>query len=176
MIHARWLKPVTKGRITSLYGKRNSPTAAASSYHKGIDIGVAEGTKVYPTANGVVAAIIYPNSPSNRCGGKKLYIWTVVQGKKYTYVYMHLMEIKVEVGQEVNTGQVVALSGGGPKANLTNKYSDNCTTGAHLHYGVAEGGWWGYDNKTYKLSYFNSHTINPPGFPGLYQWFYSRTS
>ena len=165
---------MVKGRITSLYGYRSAPTASVGTYHRGIDIGVAEGTSVYATANGIVGAIIYPNSPSNRCGGKKLYIWTVVQGKKYTYVYMHLMQINVNVGDKVYTNQVVALSGGGPKANQTNKYSDNCTNGAHLHYGVADGGWWGYDDRTYKLSYFNSHTMNPPGYPGLYQWFYSR--
>lgn len=173
--NAKWLKPVTKGRITSLYGPRTAPTKGASTYHKGVDIGVAEGTSVYPTANGVVAAIVYPTTQSNRCGGKKLYIWTVVQGKKYTYVYMHLLAIKVNVGDTVTTNQVVALSGGGPKANATNALSDTCSTGAHLHYGLADGGWWGYDDKNYKLSYFNSHTIQPPGYPGLYQWFYSRS-
>ena len=173
--NSRWLKPVSKGKITSLYGQRSAPTKGASTYHKGVDIGVSEGTNVYPTANGVVAAIIYPTNQSNRCGGKKLYIWTIVNGKKYTYVYMHLMAIKVNVGDTVTTNQVVALSGGGPKANLTNALSDTCTTGAHLHYGVADGGWWGYDDKNYKLSYFNSHTMQPPGYPGLYQWFYSRT-
>ena len=169
----RWLKPVTQGRITSLYGPRSAPTASSGNYHRGIDIGVVEGTKVYPTANGVVGAIVYPTK-DNRCGGKKLYIWTIVNGKKYTYVYMHLMEIKVSVGDTVTIDQVVALSGGGPKANLTNAYSDTCSTGAHLHYGLSDGGWWGSNNSNYRLSYFNSHTMNPPGFPGLYQWFYSR--
>ena len=168
-----WLKPVSKGKITSLYGYRSSPTANASSYHKGVDIGVSEGTSVYPTANGEVAAIVYPTTNATRCGGKKLYIWTYVNGKKYTYVYMHLMEIKVNVGDKVTTDMVVALSGGGPKANLTNKLSDNCTTGPHLHYGLASGGWYGYSKDT-PLSSFNSHTMNPPGYPGLYQWFYSR--
>lgn len=172
--NSKWLKPVTSGKITSLYGPRVAPTKGASTYHKGVDIGVAEGTKVYPTANGVVAAVVYPTA-GNRCGGKRLYIWTVVNGKKYTYVYMHLMEIKVKVGDNVTINQVVALSGGGPKANLTNAYSDTCTTGAHLHYGLASDGWWGSNDSNYRLSYFNSHTMTPPGYPGLYQWFYSRS-
>ena len=31
-------------KITSYFGKRQSPTQGASSYHKGIDIGAPEGT------------------------------------------------------------------------------------------------------------------------------------
>lgn len=164
-----WLKPLTKGRITSLYGKRTAPTAGASTYHKGIDIGVSEGTKVYPTANGVVGAIVERSS----CGGNMLYIWVTVNGKQYTTVFMHLLEIKVKVGDPVTVNQVVALSGGG--AHTASKYGgyDRCTTGAHLHYGLASGGWYG-SSKSTPLSSFNSHTMNPPGFPGLYQWFYSR--
>ena len=167
--NTRWLKPVTKGRITSLYGKRTAPTAGASTYHKGIDIGVSEGTPVYPTANGVVGAIVEKSS----CGGNMLYIWVTVNGKQYTTVFMHLLSINVKVGQEVNTGQIVAYSGGG--ASTASKYGgyDKCTTGAHLHYGLASGGWYG-SSKSTPLGSFNSNTMNPPGYPGLYQWFYSR--
>ena len=160
-----WLKPVTKGRITSLYGKRTSPTKRASSYHKGIDIGVSEGTPVYPTANGVVGAIVERSS----CGGNMLYIWVTVKGKQYTTVFMHLKSFApgIKVGSKVYTNQVVAYSGGGKS---TMGY-DQCTSGAHLHYGLASDGWYG-SNKS--LGSFNSHTMNPPGYPGIYQWFYSR--
>lgn len=168
----RWVKPVAKGRITSLYGKRKSPTAGASSYHRGIDIGVGEGTPVYPTAKGKVAAISLPTSSKNACGGKKLYIWVTVKGVQYTIVYMHLLSINTKVGADVDINTVVAYSGGGPRANATNAVKDPCSTGAHLHYGVAKG-WWGSDSK-HPLSSFNANTIAPPGFPGLYQWFYSR--
>lgn len=167
--NAGWLKPLPKGRITSLYGKRVAPTAGASTYHRGVDIGVGEGTPVYPTANGVVGAIVRRSS----CGGNMLYIWATVNNKPFTYVFMHLKSINVEVGQKVTVNQVVAYSGGG--ASTASKYGgyDRCTTGAHLHYGVAQGGFYG-SSKSTPLSAFNSHTINPPGYPGLYQWFYSR--
>ena len=167
--NTRWVKPVTQGRITSLYGKRTSPTAGASSYHRGIDIGVGEGTNVYPTANGIVGAIVRKSS----CGGNMLYIWVTVNGKQYTTVFMHLLSINVNVGDKVTINQVVAKSGGGK--STASKYGgyDRCTTGAHLHYGVASGGFYG-SSKATPLSSFNSHTIVPPGFPGLYQWFYSR--
>jgi len=135
-----WVKPVSKGRINSLYGYRSKPTANASSFHRGIDIGVSEGTKVYST------------------------------GKPYTIVFMHLLEIKVNVGDKVTTNTVIGLSGGGSTASRNGGY-DTCTTGAHLHYGVASGGFYGKD---VSLGKFNSNTMNPPGYPGLYQWFYTR--
>ncbi len=161
--NSSWLRPVSKAKITSLYGNRTSPTPGASSNHKGIDMAVSEGTKVYATAAGTVGAIVRRSS----CGGNMVYIWAYVNGKPYTYVFMHLLEIKVEVGQVVTTSDVVALSGGGK--STASKYGgyDRCTTGAHLHYGLASGGF-------YNSSNFNSHTINPPGYPGLYQWFYTR--
>lgn len=155
-----WLRPVSKGRITSLYGYRVKPTAGASSNHKGIDIGIKEGSKVYATANGKVEAIVWKSS----CGGNMVYISTYVKGKPYTYVFMHMLEIHVKVGQKVTVNDVVGLSGGGSTAKKNGGY-DRCTTGAHLHYGLAEG---------HYVSKFNSHTINPPGYPGLYQWFYTR--
>ncbi len=157
-----WLKPVAKGRITSLYGNRKAPTAGASSNHKGIDIGVAEGTPAYATANGTVGAIVRKSS----CGGNMVYVWVRVNGEPYTFVFMHLLEIKVSVGDAVNVNTVIGLSGGGSTAKKNGGY-DRCTTGAHLHYGLAKGGF-------YDSSNFNAHTINPPGYPGLYQWFYSR--
>ena len=157
-----WLKPVAKGRITSLYGNRTAPTAGASSNHKGIDIGVAEGTPAYATANGTVGAIVRKSS----CGGNMVYVWVRVNGEPYTFVFMHLLEIKVSVGDAVNVNTVIGLSGGGSTAKKKGGY-DRCTTGAHLHYGLAKGGF-------YDSSNFNAHTINPPGYPGLYQWFYSR--
>ena len=157
-----WLKPVSQGRINSVYGYRTSPTPGASSNHKGIDIGVAEGTPAYGTANGTVGAIVRGSS----CGGNMVFVWAYVNNKPYTYVFMHLLEIKVNVGDPVTINTVVGLSGGGSTASRNGGY-DKCTTGAHLHYGLAEGGF-------YDSSNFNAHTINPPGYPGLYQWFYSR--
>ncbi len=162
-----WLKPVPKGRINSTFGYRAQPTATASSYHRGVDIGVSEGTSVYATAAGSVGAIVRKSS----CGGNMVYIWAYVNGKPYTYVFMHLLEIKVSVGDKVGVNTIVGISGGGSTAKRNGGY-DTCTTGAHLHYGLAANGFFG--TKELPLSKFNSNAINPPGYPGLYQWFYSR--
>lgn len=163
-----WVKPVSQGRITSLYGYRLHPTQGVWKKHNGIDIAVSEGTKVYATAAGQVGAIVRKSS----CGGNMVYIWTYVNGKPYTYVFMHLLEIKVKVGDTVTIDTLVALSGGGSTASKNGGY-DTCTTGAHLHYGLSEGHHFGAANDL-ALSKFNSYLIEPPGYPGLYQWFYSR--
>ena len=159
-----WLKPVTKGRITSGFGGRNRPTPTASSNHKGIDIGVSEGTPVYPTAAGQVAAIVRKSS----CGGNMLYIWTNVNGKPYTYVYMHLKSIEVSVGEKVAVTDIVAYSGG-------RFYGyDRCTTGPHLHYGLSEGHHFGAPGDL-ALSKFNAYVIEPPGYPKVGGYFSGRS-
>ena len=40
--------------ITSYFGKRVSPTAGASNFHKGIDIGAPEGTNLYAISDGKI--------------------------------------------------------------------------------------------------------------------------
>ncbi len=161
-----WVKPISKGRITSLFGLRFHPTQHVWKNHNGIDIATAEGTKVYATAAGQVGAIV----EKSKCGGNMVYIWTYVNGKPYTYVFMHLLRINVKVGDKVDINTVVGLSGGGSTAKKNGGY-DTCTTGAHLHYGLSSGYHFGKDKP---LSKFNSYLIEPPGYPGLYQWFYSR--
>ena len=80
---------------------------------------------------GVVAAVKYRAS----CGGNQIYIHHTVNGKAYTTLFAHLLTINVKAGDKVTAGTIIAQSGGGPS---TWSY-DSCTTGAHLHYTVAEG-------------------------------------
>ena len=41
-------------RINSYFGKRNAPTAGASTFHKGIDIGAPEGTAFIAVTDGEI--------------------------------------------------------------------------------------------------------------------------
>lgn len=160
-----WLKPLPKGRINSLFGMRYHPTQKVWKLHSGVDIGGnSEGTKIYSTAAGVVGKITRKSS----CGGNMVYVWVYVNGKPYTIVFMHLLEIKVDVGQKVTTDTVIGLQGGG----VTKSY-DKCTTGTHLHYSVSQGNHY-LKTKSDTYSKYVAGLIDPPGYPGLYKWFYSR--
>lgn len=156
--NAGWLKPLNKGSVTSLEGYRTDPiTGRKYSFHSGIDIGKnPEGTSVYAAAAGVVSGIVN----RYKCGGNMVYITVTVGGVKYTTYYYHLLQIKVKVGQVVTQSTVVGTVGGGPS---TWSY-DSCSTGAHLHFGVAKG--W------YSGSIPTSKVIVPPGFNNKkgYSW------
>ena len=126
--NAGWLKPLTKGRVTSLWGYRIHPTKGYYKFHNGIDLGIGEGTKIYAAASGTVAAVTYKSS----CGGNKVYVHSYVNGKAYTHYYFHLLSVKVKVGDKVSTDTIVGTVGG-----KSTKSYDKCTTGAHLHFGIA---------------------------------------
>ena len=166
-----WLKPFAKAKITSAWGYRIHPVSGKWQFHNGIDIAIGEGTPIYSTTNGRVVAIT-----DSSCGGRKLYITSMVAGKKYTVYYYHLWEINVKVGDVVTNQMVIGTVGGGSRskawARANGYHVDTCTTGAHLHYGVATG-WYLTDYKTY--SGIVSNNINPPGFPKVGAYFYSRT-
>lgn len=164
-----WLRPFSKGKITSGWGYRIHPTKGTWTFHNGIDISDSGilGRNVYATATGIVGKITRKAS----CGGNMIYIWVYVNGKAYTTVYMHLLDIKVSVGDVVTTNTIIGTVGGSKSATPW----DTCTTGAHLHYGVSTGHYLGSGPDGYKsYSTYISRSINPPGFPGVGAWFYSR--
>lgn len=168
--NAGWLKPLVKGRVTSLWGYRLHPTKGYYKFHNGIDLGIGEGTKIYSAAAGTVAAITKKSS----CGGNKVYVHSYVNGKAYTHYYFHLLKINVKVGDKVTTDTIIGTVGGYSTSDDRGGY-DECTTGAHLHFGIAKGFYLGGGSEGYSsYSKFTSNSINPPGFPGKGVWFYSR--
>lgn len=107
--------------ITSPFGDRNSPTAGASSNHKGIDIGASSGSSIVAAASGTVTVSTYSESAGN-------YI-TIDHGNGFHTVYMHASARYVKVGQKVSAGQQIAAVG-----------STGYSTGPHLHFGVMKNG------------------------------------
>lgn len=156
-----WLKPLNYGTIMSGIGNR------WGSYHNALDISgnsPFEGTPVYAAAAGVVSGKI----SQYWCGGNMLYIDVVVNGVSYTTYYYHLLRFNVNVGDVVDQNTIIGWVGGYSTSTSHGGY-DSCTTGAHLHFGVAKGFYNGY-------SISRSNVITPPGFPNLEGWrFYSRT-
>ncbi len=166
--NVRWMKPLNYGYVTSLFGYRY--IWGSYSFHNGIDLGGnKEGTPVYASVAGTVAAITYKSS----CGGNKVYIHAYVDGKPYTTAYFHLLTINVKVGDQVSTDTMVGTVGGGKQ---TMSY-DKCSTGAHLHFTVAKGFYLGGTSGSYSnYSTFVANSIEPPGFPNLHGSFNSRTT
>lgn len=108
-------------RVTSDYGYRTSPTAGASTYHKGIDIGAPYGSSIIAAADGEVTFAGYSSGAGN-------YV-IVNHGSGLRSVYMHASSLNVSVGQIVSAGDTVAFVG-----------STGISTGNHLHFGVSLNG------------------------------------
>ncbi|GAB7028422.1 M23 family metallopeptidase [Geotalea toluenoxydans] len=112
--------PVDGGFITSGVGYRPDPFGSGRMvYHNGYDIAVPLGTPVYPTQAGTVYF----------AGSYKGYgnLVAVDHQNGYVTFYGHNSEVKVTVGQKVDTTTVIALAG-----------STGRSTGPHVHYEVRQ--------------------------------------
>ncbi len=108
-------------RVTSDYGARLSPTAGASSDHKGIDIGADYGAAIVAAADGTVTYAGYNSGMGN-------YVMISHGSGLYT-VYGHCCALMVQTGDTVSAGQTIAQVG-----------STGISTGNHLHFGVSKDG------------------------------------
>lgn len=126
-----WPVPDSK-RVTSDFGPRNSPTAGASSNHKGIDIGAPTGSDIVAVAPGKVIVSRYSSSAG--------YYITIDHGGGLYSVYMHCSKLLKDYGDVVAGGELIAKVG-----------STGISTGPHLHFGVSLNGTyvspWGYLKK-----------------------------
>lgn len=115
-----WPVPATH-YISSSYGHRTAPTRGASTFHRGIDIGVSSGTTVVSSADGTVVASGY-----NSARGKYV---LVKHSNGLMTRYQHLSKRLVSEGDKVSRGEPIAKSG-----------NTGISTGAHLHYEVLKNG------------------------------------
>lgn len=116
-----YVKPISGGRLSSGFGKRNAPTKGASSYHKGVDWAVPTGTSVYASCGGTVAKAGWGSGY-----GYVVYI-NHVDGRQTRYA--HLSKVLVKAGQSVSQGDKIALSG-----------NTGVSTGPHLHFEILING------------------------------------
>ncbi len=116
-----YLKPISGGRMSSGFGRRNAPTKGASTSHGGIDWATPIGTAVAASSGGTVVKagwgsgygyVVYINHPD---------------GKQTRYG--HLSKVLVKVGQTVKQGEKIALSG-----------NTGRSTGPHIHFEIRVGG------------------------------------
>ncbi len=89
--------------INSYFGKRPSPTAGASSYHKGIDIGAAKDSLLIAICDGKITFTGF-------LGGGGFTITLSKDNMKITYCHVSPNYI-VEVGDIVKKGQIIGYVG-----------------------------------------------------------------
>jgi len=117
-----WVKPVS-GRITGSFGWRVPPTAGASSYHQGTDIGAGCGQPLYAASSGTV---VY----AGWNGGYGNFVM-IDHGNGLTTSYAHILNggILVSYGQYVDVATNIAQVG-----------TTGTSTGCHSHFEVRIGG------------------------------------
>ena len=123
-------------RISSKFGPRNSPTAGASSYHKGIDVAAPTGANLVAIANGIVTFAGFSGS-----GGFTVTYKSDNLKISYCHVSPNLL---VSAGNYIKSGQIIATVG--PKnvyGVINNPYKDKngnptngAITGPHLHLSI----------------------------------------
>lgn len=109
-------------RITSGYGFRGDiGVEGASTFHRGVDIGMPVGTPVRAIFSGIITEI-----GTQSKGGKIIRLQSL--DGRYEASYLHLSDNTIRsVGERVNKGDVVAKSG-----------NTGIGSGAHLHLQLAE--------------------------------------
>ena len=114
-------RPVSKGWLSSYYGMRKDPFNGKPTMHKGVDFAGKAGTGVIATGAGVVT-----------WSGKRSGYGNLIEidhGNGLRTRYGHNDKLKVQVGDVVTKGQVVASLG-----------STGRSTGVHVHYEVLKNG------------------------------------
>ncbi len=112
----------SNGRKSSPFGvKRSYNGAPVSSYHKGLDIAVPQGTPVKSPAKGKVVLTGYESNRFHVHGNTVV----VDHGHGLTSIYMHLHTISVNEGDMLEKGDTLGTVG-----------STGISTGPHLHWGT----------------------------------------
>ena len=113
--------------VTSTFGLRQDPcNPKHEQMHKGVDLKCNNEALLATEQNGKVIAV---NENTNTPGGKSVTIqYEREDGSKIQVYYAHLSSVGVKVGDTVNAGQQIGVSGN----------TGTRTTGPHLHFGVKQ--------------------------------------
>ena len=114
------VKPVS-GSYTSYFGYRTNPITGNNTFHTGIDIAAAQGTKIKAAYPGTVR-----KTGEDSRSGKYIYL---THSNGFETLYCHCSKILAEEGAVIRQGETVALVG-----------STGWSTGPHLHFEVHKNG------------------------------------
>jgi murein DD-endopeptidase MepM/ murein hydrolase activator NlpD len=114
-------RPVLRGWLSSRYGSRTDPFTGKRAWHQGIDFAGSDGDEIIAVASGVVS-----------WSGERTGYGTLVEiahGDGLVTRYGHNRENRVEVGDLVRQGDVIALMGNSGRS-----------TGPHVHFEIFKHG------------------------------------
>ena len=109
-------------RVTSEFGNRVDPITGQRRGHTGMDLAVPTGTPIRAALRGAVTVSKY------NAGGYGYYV-CIDHGNGLVTLYGHCSQLLARVGQNVQAGDIIALSG-----------STGRSTGPHLHFEVRVNG------------------------------------
>jgi len=109
------------GEIVSPFGWREDPDTGAMHFHTGVDLQAEIGTPVMASAVGMVQRVW-----DDEQYGLAV---EVEHADGFSTLYAHLSEVRVEEGDEVGPGEVIAMSG-----------ESGRTSGPHLHFEIRADG------------------------------------
>ena len=133
--------PGPQFRITSGYGWRKHPVTGEKKFHSGIDYAAPKGTDVPAAYEGEVYFTGYVKGYGNTVVIKS----STNDGKIFYSLYAHLDSINVNVGEYINTGDIIGKVG-----------NTGVSTGPHLHFEIIT------DNNPLKRG---KETIDPKEYP-----------
>ena len=140
--------------ISSYFGKRNSPTQGASSYHLGLDIPAPEGTYLYAIDDGVVTFASWG------AGGGYTIVLDLINYENISVSYCHVSPTMfVEYGETVSRKEIIGMVGpknvyginNNPYKDENGNPTNGATTGCHLHFAIKENG-----NNVNPLNFYNT--------------------
>jgi hypothetical protein len=115
------MNPLKNMHITCPYGWRIHPIYKDRRFHHGVDLRAPLATEIYAVLNGTVISV-----KTDSAYGLSV---RIDHGHGVVSFYAHLSASKVELGQLVTAGDVIALSG-----------NTGLSTGPHLHFGIYRDG------------------------------------
>ncbi|XCB30453.1 M23 family metallopeptidase [Arcanobacterium hippocoleae] len=114
--------------VTSPFGYRINPVSHRPELHRGVDFRSRCGDVQRAAMSGTVWKIY--SAASGFTGGNAVYMnHGMVNGSSWVTVHMHLSRVDVHVGQKIQKGQQIGLTG-----------TTGWSTGCHLHFELWRNG------------------------------------
>lgn len=113
--------PLKNSAITSEFGYRENPFTGNREFHSGLDMKASDGTRIFAPYKGVINNIGYSDFYGN-------YL-IILHPNGYSTHYYHLSKINNKIGESVEKGDFIALTGNTGKS-----------TGPHLHFEIHSNG------------------------------------